>query len=56
MGSAAWMAVLIGVLAVILVGAFLAVWMRDRNRSHEVADDQGRFEADPSRRNQSPGH
>jgi hypothetical protein len=50
------MAVLIGILAVILVGAFLAVWLRDKGRSNDVADDAGRFDTDPSSKNQRPGH
>jgi len=45
------MAILLGVLAVILVGAFLAVWMRDKRRSHETAHDSGRLDSDPSHHN-----
>jgi hypothetical protein len=47
------MVVLVLVLAVILVGGFLVVWMRDKNRSNAVAEDSGRFEADPSHRHDS---
>jgi hypothetical protein len=50
------MAVLVGILAVILVGAFLAVWLRDKNRSQEVADDPGRLDTDSTRHNQNPDH
>jgi hypothetical protein len=46
--DATGMVVLIIVLAVILVGGFMAVWMRDKNRSHAVAEDSGRFDADPT--------
>jgi hypothetical protein len=42
------MVVLVIVLAVILVGGFLVVWMRDKNRSQAVAEDSGRFDSDPS--------
>jgi uncharacterized membrane protein YqiK len=42
------MVVLVIVLAVILVGGFLVVWMRDKNRSHAVAEDSGRFDGDPA--------
>lgn len=57
MGSATSMAILIGVLALILVGAFLAVWTRDRNRSHEQAGDPGRTDTDSvSRRRRGRGH
>ena len=46
--DATGMVVLIIVLAVILVGGFMTVWMRDKNRSHAVAEDSGRFDSDPS--------
>jgi hypothetical protein len=55
MGSATAMAVLVGILAVILVGAFLIVWMRDKNRSQEVAEDPERLDTDPTRPNHSSG-
>jgi hypothetical protein len=57
MGSATSMAILIGVLALILVGAFLAVWTRDRNRSHEQSGDPARTDTDPaSRRREGRDH
>ena len=36
------MAIFLVLLAVILVGVFAAVWLRDRNRSDEVSDDPSR--------------
>ena len=36
------MGVFLVLLAVILIGVFAGVWLRDRNRSHEVGDDTGR--------------
>ncbi len=53
------MIVLVIVLAVILVGGFLVVWLRDKNRSHAVAEDSGRFDADPTQHYDNrgnPGH
>jgi hypothetical protein len=55
MDGATGMAILIGILAVILVGAFLAVWMRDKGRSNEVADDSGRLDSDSTHNHQNPG-
>ncbi|WP_162529687.1 hypothetical protein [Nocardioides caldifontis] len=46
--DAAPMVVLVIVLAVILVGGFLVLWKRDKDRSHEVAEDSGRFNSDPA--------
>ena len=44
MGLGPWaMAVFLVVLAVILIGVFAGVWLRDRNRSHEVGDDSSRL-------------
>jgi hypothetical protein len=54
--DATGMAVLIGVLAVIMVAAFLVVWLRDRNRSQDVTDDAERLDTDPSGRNRATGH
>ena len=43
MGLGAWaMGVFMVLLAVILVGAFAGVWLRDRNRSKAVSDDPSR--------------
>jgi ABC-type phosphate transport system permease subunit len=44
MGLGPWaMAVFLVLLAVILIGVFAGVWLRDRNRSHDVADDSSRL-------------
>jgi len=43
------MAILLGVLAVALVGAFLAVWLRDKSRSETVSADSDRSRTDPGR-------
>jgi hypothetical protein len=56
MDSVTAMAVLIGILAVVLVGGFIAVWMRDKGRSNEVADDAGRLDTDPSKKGRNSGH
>jgi hypothetical protein len=43
MGLGPWaMGVFLVLLAVILVGAFAAVWLRDRNRSNDVSQDSSR--------------
>lgn len=52
MNSWAAMAILVGILALVLIGAFLLIWRRDQTRSHEVADDPSRFTADS--RDRSP--
>jgi len=54
--DATGMAVLIGVLAVIMVAAFLVVWLRDRNRSQDVADDPERPDAAASGHHEATGH
>ncbi len=46
MNSFAIMAVLIVVVAVILIGVFIALWTRDKSRSDEVADDGTRLDTD----------
>jgi preprotein translocase subunit YajC len=46
--DATGMFVLIIVLAVIIVGGFMTVWMRDQKRSKAVAEDSGRHGEDPS--------
>jgi hypothetical protein len=46
--DATGMVVLIIVLAVILVGGFMTVWMRDKKRSEAVSGNLGRFDADPA--------
>jgi ABC-type phosphate transport system permease subunit len=44
MGLGPWaMAVFLVLLAVILIGVFAGVWLRDRNRSHDVSDDSSRL-------------
>jgi hypothetical protein len=37
------MGIFLVLLAVILIGVFAGVWLRDRNRSHEVGDDPSRL-------------
>jgi len=54
--DATGMVVLIIVLAVILVGGFMTVWMRDQRRSKTVAEDSGRFDADPSQHYDNRGN
>jgi hypothetical protein len=49
------MTILLGIVALLLVGFFMAFWKRDKDRSRDVSDDSGRFQADPSRRDQPPG-
>jgi hypothetical protein len=36
------MGIFLILLAVILVGVFAGVWLRDRSRSHEVSNDSSR--------------
>ncbi len=40
--GASGMAVFLVLLALILIGAFAGVWLRDRNRSHDVSQDSAR--------------
>ncbi len=54
MNNALAMGVVVGILALIMVGAFLVVWLRDRNRSQEVSGDVQRFGADPESRHERP--
>ncbi len=43
MGLGSWaMGIFLVLLAVILVGVFAGVWLRDRNRSNDVSDDTSR--------------
>ena len=51
MGSFAAMAIVIVVLAVILIGAFVFLWTRDKNRSQSVADNPERLHTDPAPHN-----
>lgn len=39
------MAVLLGILVPVLLGAFLFLWRRDKERSDKVADDPERLDA-----------
>ena len=43
MNSALPMAILIGIVALLLIGFFLMLWKKDKDRSHSVSDDSGRF-------------
>jgi ABC-type phosphate transport system permease subunit len=36
------MGVFVVLLAVIMIGVFAGVWLRDRNRSHDVSQDASR--------------
>ena len=36
------MGVFVVLLAVIMIGVFAGVWLRDRNRSHDVSQDSSR--------------
>ena len=42
MGSTAWAGALMVVVAVVIAAAFILLWMRDKDRADEVADDPGR--------------
>ena len=46
MGDSAWAGVLMVVLAVLIAGAFVALWFRDKGRADEVAEDPERMETD----------
>jgi flagellar basal body-associated protein FliL len=46
MDSFAMMAVLIGVLALVLLGYFAVMWNKDKDRSKEESRDAERLEAD----------
>ena len=51
MGLGPWaMAVFLVLLAVILIGAFVGVWLRDRGRSDGVSDDSSRQDTSSRRR------
>lgn len=52
MGSTAWAAVLMVVVAVVIAAAFILLWVRDKDRADEVADDPERAETGPD---QGPG-
>lgn len=43
------MAVLLVVLAIVLVGGFMTVWKRDKDRSEDVAEDPSRLDTDHPR-------
>lgn len=48
MSSAAAMFVMFGVLAVVLLVLFTTLWLKDRNRSLEEAQDAERTQDDPA--------
>jgi hypothetical protein len=50
MGPFSAMAILVGVLAVVLIGAFLFLWNRDKSRSDSVADNPERLDTDSHNR------
>jgi hypothetical protein len=47
MGSTAWAGVLMVTLAVLIAGAFIVLWVRDKGRADEVADDPERTQPQP---------
>jgi hypothetical protein len=51
MGSFATMAFVFGLMAVLLVGAFLFLWTRDKSRSDTEAADPERFDTDSAPHN-----
>ena len=51
MGSFATMAFVFGIVAVLLIGGFLFMWTRDKNRSQKVADDTERLRTDTTPHN-----
>ena len=51
MGSFAAMAIVVGVLAVVMIGVFMFMWTRDKNRSNFVADDPARQDTDSAPHN-----
>ena len=51
MGSFATMAIVVGVLAVVLIGVFVFLWTRDKSRSDSVADDPARMDTDSAPHN-----
>ena len=46
MGSLATMAFVFGIVAVLLIGGFMFMWGRDKNRSNSVADSSERLDTD----------
>lgn len=53
MGSTAWAGALMVVVAVVIAAAFILLWMRDKDRADEVADDPERVETGQQ---QGPAH
>ena len=49
MGSTAWAAVLMVTIAVVIAGAFVLLWVRDKDRADEVADDPQRTDTGQTR-------
>lgn len=49
MGSTAWAAVLMVTIAVVIAGAFVLLWVRDKDRADEVADDPERTDTGQAR-------
>ena len=46
MGSTGWAAALMGVLALVIALSFIMLWVRDKDRADEVADDPERTDPD----------
>lgn len=46
--SGQMMAILLPIIALILVGFFATVWLKDRNRSQEESHDTARLDTDKS--------
>ena len=47
MGSTVWAAILMIVVAVVIAGAFILLWVRDKDRADEMAEDPERTETGP---------
>src|SRR5690242_2214759 len=52
--GAAGMAVFLVLLALVLIGAFAAVWHHDRRRSHVLGDDESRQDTETASRIEPP--
>jgi hypothetical protein len=53
MGSTAGAAILVGLIAVLLVSAFIVLWIRDRRRSMNQAADPERADTGPADQDES---
>jgi hypothetical protein len=53
MSTAAWMAILLPIIALILVGFFFTVWRKEKTRSDETSHDTRRLHTDTDGRGTS---